>query len=120
VVTLLHGFPTSSWDWASTAAWLEADHTVVTVDLLGYGDSDKPWKHTYSTTEHADIVESVWRALGVERPSAAFVEVPDAGHFPHIERPDVVARAIRENTCAPGAEASGAQQPHDDQREWGS
>jgi pimeloyl-ACP methyl ester carboxylesterase len=67
VVTLLHGFPTTSWDWARTAALLEPDHTVVAVDLLGYGESDKPWKHTYSTAEHADIIESVWSALGVER-----------------------------------------------------
>jgi pimeloyl-ACP methyl ester carboxylesterase len=66
VVTLVHGFPTSSWDWARTAALLERDHTVITLDLLGYGESDKPWKHTYSTAEHASIVESVWRALDVE------------------------------------------------------
>lgn len=47
-VTLVHGFPTSSHDWALTVPALAAAHRVVTLDLLGFGDSDKPPGHRYS------------------------------------------------------------------------
>jgi pimeloyl-ACP methyl ester carboxylesterase len=34
-------------------------------DFLGYGDSDKPYHHHYSTFEHADTVASLWEQLGI-------------------------------------------------------
>jgi len=65
-LTLLHGFPTSAYDWAETAAQLpELD--VVTLDFLGFGDSDKPADHDYSIHEQADLVEAVWAYLGVRQ-----------------------------------------------------
>ncbi|KAK0512524.1 hypothetical protein JMJ35_004541 [Cladonia borealis] len=40
---LLHGFPSSSWDWRHQIAMLkDAGYGVVAPDLLGYGDTDKP------------------------------------------------------------------------------
>lgn len=40
---LLHGFPSSSYDWRKTIPDLiEAGYGVVVPDLLGYGDADKP------------------------------------------------------------------------------
>ena len=40
---LLHGFPSSSWDWRHQISQLkEAGYGVVAPDLLGYGDTDKP------------------------------------------------------------------------------
>jgi pimeloyl-ACP methyl ester carboxylesterase len=42
--TLLHGFPTCSWDWADVAAGLSA-YQLLMPDLLGFGDSDKPAGH---------------------------------------------------------------------------
>jgi pimeloyl-ACP methyl ester carboxylesterase len=65
VVTLLHGFPMSSFDWARLEPLLARDRRVVSLDLLGYGASDAPAGHRYGTAEHADVVEAVWRALGV-------------------------------------------------------
>jgi pimeloyl-ACP methyl ester carboxylesterase len=39
-VTLLHGFPTSSHDWADVLPFLtEAGYRVTTLDFLGYGVS---------------------------------------------------------------------------------
>ncbi len=63
-LTLLHGFPTSSYDWAETAAQLP-DFDVVTLDFLGFGDSDKPADHVYAIHEQADLVEAVWSRYGV-------------------------------------------------------
>jgi len=47
-VTLLHGFPTCSWDWAEVADALTPEHRLLLPDLLGFGDSDKPPGHDYA------------------------------------------------------------------------
>ena len=60
-LTLLHGFPTSSWDWAKVAPALERRFRVLCLDFLGFGDSDKPRLHGYSILEQADVTEAVWR-----------------------------------------------------------
>src|SRR5215218_6209577 len=65
-LTLLHGFPTSSWDWAKIAAALESRFRLLCFDFLGFGDSDKPRDHRYSILEQADIAEAVWRQLEME------------------------------------------------------
>ena len=63
-VTLLHGFPTCSWDWATVADGL-TDHRLLIPDLLGFGDSDKPPGHRYLLMEQADLITSLWQALDV-------------------------------------------------------
>lgn len=65
-LTLLHGFPTSSWDWARVARLLEPTFQMLTFDFLGFGDSDKPRDHEYSIGEQADLTEALWRRLGIE------------------------------------------------------
>ena len=65
-LTLLHGFPTSSWDWARVARILEPSFRVLTFDFLGLGNSDKPRVHEYSIGEQADLTEALWRRLGIE------------------------------------------------------
>jgi pimeloyl-ACP methyl ester carboxylesterase len=67
VLTFLHGFPTSSLDWARMFDRLRDERRLVAVDFLGFGDSDKPRPHRYSLLEQADAVEDAWRALGIER-----------------------------------------------------
>jgi pimeloyl-ACP methyl ester carboxylesterase len=65
-ITLIHGFPTSSWDWAPIAPTLAKRYRLLTFDLLGFGDSDKPSGHDWSAFEQADIVAALWRHFGVE------------------------------------------------------
>jgi pimeloyl-ACP methyl ester carboxylesterase len=59
-MTLLHGFPSSSYDWAKVAPALAERHTLVLLDFLGFGASEKPTDHEYSLHEQADLVEAVW------------------------------------------------------------
>ncbi|WP_354644427.1 alpha/beta fold hydrolase [Kitasatospora camelliae] len=67
-VTLVHGFPTSSHDWAGVVPALAAGGCrVTTLDLLGFGESDKPRDHAYSLLEQADLVQAVWEELGIGR-----------------------------------------------------
>ncbi|MFJ5631497.1 alpha/beta fold hydrolase [Streptomyces goshikiensis] len=64
-VTLVHGFPTSSHDWAAVVpALVAAGLRVTTLDLLGFGGSDKPRRHRYSVLDQASLVEEVWRQHG--------------------------------------------------------
>ncbi len=59
-VLLLHGFPSSSYDFRDVVARL-GDRPWLTLDFLGFGLSDKPRPHRYSLMEQADIVEQVVR-----------------------------------------------------------
>jgi pimeloyl-ACP methyl ester carboxylesterase len=67
-VTLLHGFPASSFDWAGVMPNLTGTgYRVTTLDFLGYGSSDKPYPYRYSLIEQAGLVQAVWRDLGIDR-----------------------------------------------------
>jgi pimeloyl-ACP methyl ester carboxylesterase len=64
-LTLLHGFPSSSHDFAAIAPGLAERFAVLLPDFLGFGASDKPADHVYSLHEQADLVERVWAAEGI-------------------------------------------------------
>lgn len=55
---LIHGFPTSSWDFAKIWPQLAGSFRVLAVDMLGFGFSSKPRRHRYSIMEQADLVET--------------------------------------------------------------
>jgi pimeloyl-ACP methyl ester carboxylesterase len=57
-VLLLHGYPSSSYDYRSVVPHL-AGRAWLTLDFLGFGLSDKPRPHRYSLLEQADIVQAV-------------------------------------------------------------
>ncbi len=59
-LSMLHGFPSSSHDWARIADSLAEEHTVLAADFLGFGASAKPREHTYSLHEQADLIEALW------------------------------------------------------------
>jgi pimeloyl-ACP methyl ester carboxylesterase len=66
-VLVLHGFPSSSFDWRHVVGpWRDAGRRVVLLDFLGFGLSDKP-DVRYGIALHADCVEAVARAAGLER-----------------------------------------------------
>lgn len=68
-VTMLHGFPTSSHDWADVLPHLTdaslPGHRVTTLDFLGFGASDKPHPYDYTLQEQADLVEAIWKQAGI-------------------------------------------------------
>ncbi len=65
-MTMLHGFPSSSHDWAKVMPALSAAHDVLAPDFLGFGATDKPPEHRYSLLEQADLIEALWASVGVE------------------------------------------------------
>ena len=62
---LIHGFPTSSWDW--TALWgpLCAHFRPIAADMLGFGLSEKPRTAPYSILAQADLQEALLAQAGV-------------------------------------------------------
>lgn len=64
--TLLHGFPTSSFDWHRVWDALCGRRRILAFDFLGFGDSDKPDDHDYSIHEQADLTEQLWARQGIE------------------------------------------------------
>lgn len=67
VLLLVHGYPTSTWDFSPLWSQLCARFRVVGVDLLGLGFSSKPRPHHYCMSEQADLVEFVLQQSGIER-----------------------------------------------------
>lgn len=55
---LLHGYPSSSFDFRAVIPHLTGQ-AWVTMDFLGFGLSDKPRPHRYSLLEQAHLVETV-------------------------------------------------------------
>jgi pimeloyl-ACP methyl ester carboxylesterase len=67
LLLLLHGFPSSSYDWRALIE-LERDHAVLAYDCLGFGLSDKPADLDYTLSLQADIAEELVRRHGEGRP----------------------------------------------------
>ena len=58
VLLLLHGFPSSSFDWRALLE-LETEHAALAFDCLGFGLSDKPPDVDYTLGLQADIAEEL-------------------------------------------------------------
>jgi pimeloyl-ACP methyl ester carboxylesterase len=65
VIVLLHGFPTSSWDWQPIWDTLGGTYRLIALDMLGFGFSEKPNNRDYSIHGQADIVEALVKAKGL-------------------------------------------------------
>lgn len=65
---LLHGFPTASWDWHYLWQPLARRYRLITCDMLGFGDSAKPARHSYSLLKQADLQQALLDHVGVFQP----------------------------------------------------
>jgi pimeloyl-ACP methyl ester carboxylesterase len=66
-IFVLHGFPSSSWDFDEAAALVAKRQRVVLFDFLGFGWSDKPEDFGYSLFQQADIALAVAKHAGITR-----------------------------------------------------
>lgn len=67
LLVVLHGFPSSSFDFRHVLARLPSRATLA-LDFLGFGLSDKPHPHRYSIFEHGNLVQDVIAKVGDGRP----------------------------------------------------
>jgi pimeloyl-ACP methyl ester carboxylesterase len=68
VVVLLHGFLSSSRYWRQLVDVLQTNHTVVALDLLGFGSSPKPRRSKYGYDEHIASINATLDSLGIDQP----------------------------------------------------
>ncbi len=64
-LVLMHGYPTASWDWNRLWPMLVPHHNVLTLDMLGFGFSDKPADYSYSIQDQADLFQGWIEQLGL-------------------------------------------------------
>ena len=64
-IVLIHGFPTSSFDFDGIWEQLNQQYRLVTLDMLGFGFSDKPNHRKYTIHQQADLFESLIRQLNL-------------------------------------------------------
>jgi pimeloyl-ACP methyl ester carboxylesterase len=65
-IMLIHGFGTSSFLWRAVAPMLaDAGHTAFAVDLMGYGESDRPFDADYGIAAQAEYLDAAMTALRV-------------------------------------------------------
>lgn len=76
LLLLLHGFPSSSYDWRHLLKE-ESERNALAFDFLGFGLSEKPPEHDYSLFWQADLTEELVRRHGDGRP--VFVLAHDMG-----------------------------------------
>jgi len=66
-LVILHGYPTSSYDYYKVLPQLVKKYRVIIHDHLGFGFSEKPLDFSYSLIEQADIALQLWKQLGLKK-----------------------------------------------------
>jgi pimeloyl-ACP methyl ester carboxylesterase len=64
---VLHGYPSSSYDWREQFEQLPGRH-LITFDFLGFGLSEKPREQLYSLMMQADLVEAAAERYANDEP----------------------------------------------------
>ncbi|WP_082677439.1 alpha/beta fold hydrolase [Ruegeria profundi] len=80
VILLLHGHPSSSYDWSEVVPNLTEKARVISFDHVGWGLSDKPVRFGYSLMELADVTEALVAELGVTEAHVASHDISTSVH----------------------------------------
>lgn len=100
-VLLIHGIPTSSFLWRHVAPLLATDLTVYAVDLLGYGDSDKPEGADLSIGAQAGYLRTFMESLGWRTGTVAGHDIGGGiAQLLAVRYPQMVSRLILLDTVA--------------------
>ena len=62
---LIHGYPTSSWDWHKIWLPLSEQRRLIACDMLGFGLSDKP-RSGYSIHAQTEVHAALLKQLGID------------------------------------------------------
>jgi pimeloyl-ACP methyl ester carboxylesterase len=93
VVVLLHGYMMSLNYWDIVRAELSEDHTVIAIDLLGFGASPKPKHAAYDYDDQLIAISQIVTSLHLSDPftmighsMGALIAVRFATVYPHMVR----------------------------------
>ncbi|MFQ6088845.1 MAG: alpha/beta fold hydrolase [Candidatus Methanofastidiosia archaeon] len=68
-IILVHGWPTYSYLWRCVILKLSKTHKIFALDLIGFGDSDKPLMGDYSIEKNVEMLKIFMEKLELERAS---------------------------------------------------
>ena len=87
-VTFLPGYPDGSSGWAGVLGFLPGAAAMpkLIFDYVGMGDSDRPSDYRFSTAERADLVEALWRDLGVGSTTLVAFDFSSLVALEHLRR----------------------------------
>jgi pimeloyl-ACP methyl ester carboxylesterase len=104
-ILLLHGFGTSSFLWRNVGPEIaDARHTALALDMLGYGESDRPPDGRYGIAAQSEYVERALTTLRI--PQAAVVGVDLGGAVAMrlaVTHPRRVSHLVLINTLTEGS-----------------
>ncbi|MEO1544793.1 MAG: alpha/beta fold hydrolase, partial [Pseudomonadota bacterium] len=55
-ILMVHGLAASTYTWRNVVPTLARRNRVITLDMKGFGRSDKPFDRAYSSHDHADLI----------------------------------------------------------------
>jgi pimeloyl-ACP methyl ester carboxylesterase len=114
-IVLIHGFGTSSFLWRSVGPALATEgHTAYAIDLLGYGESDRPFDVDYTLGAQAECVDRALSSLRLSRVSLVGIDIGAAvAMWLLVSRPARVSRLVMVNPVAldelPGGDVRAVQ-----------
>lgn len=100
-ILLIHGMPTSAYLWRGVIPLLAGDFAVCALDLLGFGDSDKPARVDLSLPAQARYVAEFMVKVGLTHANVAGHDIGGGvAQLLSLERPELVKRLILLDTVA--------------------
>lgn len=104
-VVCVHGFGTCSFLWRAIAPEIAAaGHTAVAIDLLGYGQSDRPLDTEFGIAAQTDYLDRAMTALRLPRAAVVGIDLGGAITLRLAAlRRERVSRLVLINSLAPGA-----------------
>jgi 4,5:9,10-diseco-3-hydroxy-5,9,17-trioxoandrosta-1(10),2-diene-4-oate hydrolase len=102
VVLLIHGLGCSSLEWSENIAFLARTRTVIAVDLIGFGASEKPADFDYLARSQAQQLLALLDELRIQR---VHVAGNSFGGKVAIEMTDLAAHRIKSVTLVASAGA---------------
>jgi pimeloyl-ACP methyl ester carboxylesterase len=99
---LLHGFGTSSFVWRRVAPLLAlAKQSAFAIDMLGYGESDRPFGEDFGIAAQAEYLDRAMTALRLPRATIVGIDIGGGVALRlAATRPERVDRLILVNTVA--------------------
>lgn len=104
-ILFLHGWPNNALLWQAQVNHLQTHYKTMTLDWLGFGQSDKPLEHRYTFTSQKEILDAALAVLLKQQEKVTLV-AHDIGGPPAVmwasEHEERVERLILLNTiCYP-------------------
>lgn len=101
-IVLLHGFATSSFLWRAIGPQLAlAKRTAFAIDMLGYGESDRPFGEDFGIAAQAEHLDRAMTALRLPRSTIVGIDVGGGVALRlAVTRPERVDRLILINPVA--------------------